>query len=235
MNLSFRDAARILNVSERTIYRWINQGALPVYRVNDQYRFNRAELLEWATSRRINVSADIFSEPETNASPPARVGDALRAGGIYYRLAGHDKPSVLREVVEILNLPEEVDRDFLYQVLMARENLGSTAIGEGVAIPHVRNPVVLHVTKPSVALTFLENPIDFGALDGDPVGVLLTLISPTVRAHLQILARLTHLLRFDEMKALLRNQAMRGDILNLVDQLEAAIDENVSAGCDQLR
>jgi nitrogen PTS system EIIA component len=226
VNLGIRDAARILNVSERTVYRWINQGVLPVHRVNDQFRFSRAELLEWATSRRLSISADIFEEPESSDAPPARVGDALRGGGIHYRVGGNDKESVLREVVGLLHLPEGVDRDFLFQVLMARENLGSTGIGDGVAIPHVRNPVVLHVTRPSVTLCFLENPIDFGSLDGKPVATLLTLISPTVRAHLQVLSRLTHLLRFDELKAALRLPAMRGDILATVDRLEQRLRDS---------
>ena len=64
MNLSVRDAATLLNVSEKTIYRWIKQQTIPAYRVQDQYRFNRAEILEWATSRRMNVSSEIFLEPE---------------------------------------------------------------------------------------------------------------------------------------------------------------------------
>ena len=48
--IDVRDSARLLNVSEKTIYRWVKQGKLPAYRINEQYRFNRAELLEWATS-----------------------------------------------------------------------------------------------------------------------------------------------------------------------------------------
>ena len=52
MKLSVRDAAVLLNVTEKTIYRWIKQGVIPAYQINDQYRFNRAELLEWATSAR---------------------------------------------------------------------------------------------------------------------------------------------------------------------------------------
>jgi len=55
----------------RPFYRWIQQGDLPAYRVNEQYRFNRAELLEWATAKRVNVSAAIFDEPvESGASLP---------------------------------------------------------------------------------------------------------------------------------------------------------------------
>jgi PTS system nitrogen regulatory IIA component len=136
----------LFQVSEKTIYRWITQGILPAYRVNDQYRFNRAEILEWATSRRMNVSAEIFAEPESTAVPLPGLVEALQAGGIFYRLGGHDKESVLRAVVETLRLPEEVDREFLFRVLFAREALESTGIGDGIAIPHVRNPIVLHVS-----------------------------------------------------------------------------------------
>ncbi len=59
MKLTVRDAAGLLNVSEKSIYRWIKQGVIPAYQINDQYRFNRAELLEWATSRKISVSPEI--------------------------------------------------------------------------------------------------------------------------------------------------------------------------------
>ena len=129
-------------------------------------------------------SPEIFRETEQSKIPLPSLSDALKAGGISYRIGGNDKPSVLHVIVDILNLPEEVDRGFLYQVLMARETLGSTGIGDGIAIPHVRNPVVLHVSKPSMTLCFLDHPIDFGAIDGQPVSTLFTLISPTVRAHL---------------------------------------------------
>lgn len=223
MNLLVRDAARILNVSERTIYRWIDQGVLPAYRVKDQYRFNRAELLEWATSRRINVSPEIFSEPESSANRQVTLLEALRTGGIHYRVEGSDKAAVLRSVVELLRLPEEVDREFLTQVLLARESLGSTGIGDGIAIPHVRNPVVLHVPYPSVTLCFLDHPIEFGALDGQPVSVLFTLISPTVRAHLQVLSRLAFVLRDPDVKPVLKRQGARDEIMSRIQQVESRL------------
>src|SRR5207248_5998644 len=108
MKLMVRDAAQLLNVTEKTIYRWIKQGVIPAYQINDQYRFNRAELLEWATSRKINVSPEIFAEPEGNGGSPPMLSEALRAGGVHYRVGGRDKPSVLRAVVDMIQLPEEV-------------------------------------------------------------------------------------------------------------------------------
>jgi len=102
----------------------------------------------------------------------------------------------------------------LYQVLLARENLGSTAIGDGIAIPHVRNPIVLHVQRPSITLCFLDNAIDFGALDGRPVHTLFTLISPTVRAHLRMLAIISFALREPGFKEVLRRQDSREEIMS---------------------
>jgi PTS system nitrogen regulatory IIA component len=223
MQLTVRDAAHLLNVSEKTIYRWINQGDLPAYRVNEQYRFHRAELLEWATAKKINVSVDIFQEPESTSAPLPQLVAALEAGGIFYRVGGSDKESVLRAVVETMRLPDEVNRDFLFRVLLAREALGSTGIGDGIAIPHVRNPVVLHVARPSICLCFLEKPIDFGALDRQQVFALFTMVSPTVRSHLHLLSRLSYALHDPKFKETISKQGSREVILNEARRVEVSV------------
>jgi PTS system nitrogen regulatory IIA component len=221
--LTVREAAALLNTSEKSVYRWIKQGLLPAYRINDQYRINRAELLEWATARKLHVSPEIFAEPESEGGAPPSLEEALRAGGIHYRVGGLDKASVLRAVVDTMKLPDDVDPEFLYQVLLAREALGSTGIGDGIAIPHVRNPIVLHLSRPSVSLCFLERPVDFGALDGQPVATLFTLVSPTVRAHLHLLSRLAFALRDDRFKTAVRSQASRDEIFEALHAAEAAL------------
>lgn len=223
MQLSVKDAARLLVVSEKTIYRWIKQEIIPAYRINEQFRFNKAELLEWATSRRIQVSPEVFAETETNGAPLPSLSDALAAGGVVYRLEGRDKSSMLQAMVDAMKLPDEVDRQFLYQVLLAREALGSTGIGDGIAVPHVRNPIVLHVNRPTVTLCFLEHPIDFGALDGKPVRVLFALVSPTVRAHLHLLSRLGFVLQNPEFKATVLREASREDIMTALAAAESGL------------
>lgn len=223
MRLSVKDVAGLLKVSEKTIYRWIKQETIPCYRVNEQFRFNRSELLEWATAQRLQVSPEIFLESETNKEPLPSLCEALKAGGVVYRVGGHDQSSVLRALVEVLKLPEEVDREFLYQVLQARETLGSTGIGDGIAIPHVRNPVVLHLSRPTLTLCFLEHPIDFRAIDGQLVNTLFTLISPTVRAHLHMLSRLSFVLQNRAFKAVLKRQASRDELMEAVARAETAL------------
>ena len=213
MQLGVKEAAGLLNISEKSVYRWISQGFLPAYRVNDQYRFNRAELLEWATSRKINVSPDIFNEPTSTGIPIPSLVESIQGGGIFYRIEGDTKSSVLKSLVEHMRLPDGVDRDFLFRVMLAREELASTGIGDGIAIPHVRNPVVLHVSQPVITLCFLETPVEYDALDGNPVQALFGLISPTVRAHLHLLSRLSFALRDEGFKSAITRQARREEIL----------------------
>ena len=207
MQLSVREAAKLLNAPEKTIHRWVKENLIPAHQVNDQIRFNRAELLEWAAARKMSVAPEIFTPPQDADEPVPSLLKALISGGIHYHLAGTDKNTVLRAVVDVMKLPDDVDREFLYSVLLARESLGSTAIGEGIAIPHVRNPIVLHLESPMVALSFLDHPIDFGAVDSKPVNTLFTLISPTVPAHLQLLSLLMYALQNTEFKAAVTAQA----------------------------
>lgn len=221
MQLSVRDAAQLLGVSEKTVYRWTRNGEIPHTRVNDQYRFHRVELLEWATARRIAVAPEIYQEPGDSASPS--LSEALAAGGVFYRLAGDDVGSVLREVVRHLRLPDDVDRDYLYEVMLAREQLGSTALGDGIAIPHPRNPIVLHVPRPTATLCFLEHPVDFRALDGRPVDTLFTLVSPTARGHLHLLSRLAFCLRDTSLRALLAEQAAKDALLQAFREAEGRL------------
>ena len=223
MELSVRDSAKLLNVSEKTVYRWAKQGDLPACRVNEQYRFNRADLLEWANARGINLSADLFSEP-VGTAPAVSLADAVRAGGVYHEVEGGEKTAALRDAVTRMPLPREVDRDFVLQLLLARESLGSTAIGRGIALPHVRNPVVMHVPCPMITVCFLKEPIEFGALDGEPVTTLFTMLSPTVRAHLHTLARLSFALQRPEFAEVISRRANRGEVLAACE----AIDRSVS-------
>jgi PTS system nitrogen regulatory IIA component len=226
MQLSVKDAAAFLNVSENKLYRWIKQEEIPYYKISEEFRFNRAELLEWATARKIHTSADLFPDTGAGDGPMPTFSDALAAGGIAYGVAGKDQASVFKAIVDVMKLPEEIDRDFLYQVLLARESLGSTGIGDGIAIPHVRNPVVLHVAEPIVTLCFLETPIDFSAIDGKPVQILFTLICPSVRTHLHLISRLGFILRDPDFKAALKRQAPRDELTDSLLRAEKAISAN---------
>ena len=152
------------------------------------------------------------------------MSEALEAGGVFYRVEGTTPDKVLTEVAQHLRLPDEVDRNYLQQVLVARERIASTGIGEGIAIPHPRNPVLLHITKPTVTLCFLEQPVDFHALDGKPVRILFTVITPTLRSHLHLLSKLGFMLGNKEFRRTLAEEGSREEIFSALRQAESLLE-----------
>jgi nitrogen PTS system EIIA component len=223
VQLTVRDVSKFLNVSESVVTRWIKQRGLPAQHVAGQYRFNRAELLEWATANRIKVSLEMFDHLDTEDEPVPSLAKALEEGGIYYQLQDTSKERALRALVQVLPLPDGVDRELLLRLFLAREASATTAIGGGIALPHVRNPIVLHVARPMVTLGFLERPVAFGALDGQPVHVLFSLICPTMRSHLQMLSRLSFALHDARFKEVVMRQGQPEEILREARRIEAAL------------
>jgi len=223
MQLTVRDVSKHLNVSESTVTRWIKQRGLPARQVGGQNRVNRAELLEWATANNVKVSLELFDHLEADADAVPCLSEALEVGGIHYQLQDTNKDRALRALIQVLPLPESMDHELLLRLFLAREASASTAIGDGIAIPHVRNPIVLHVSRPAVTLAFLSRPVDFGALDGKPVHVLFSIISPTNRSHMQLLSRLSFALHDGKFRETVARQAPREAIMQEVCRVEAGM------------
>jgi nitrogen PTS system EIIA component len=223
MQLTVSEVARLLQVDEKTVTTWIRKKGLPAVKINEQYRLNRVDLLEWATDQGIKLSPEIFTSAQDERIAFPSLSQALEAGGIHYGVPGEETQTVLKNVVALLKLPSQIDPDFLLQVLLAREALGTTAIGDGIAIPHVRNPIILQVSSPAITLCFLQKPIDFNAVDGKPVDILFTLISPTARTHLHLLAKLAYALRDKRFKEVLRHRGEATELLAIVKTIEAEI------------
>jgi nitrogen PTS system EIIA component len=221
MQLTTRDAARLLGVSEATLEKWLKSGELAGTRVDDQYRFNKIDLLEFAATRNLEISPELLAELEQPQLPS--LAEAIRTGGVHRGIPGGDKATILRAVVDRLPLPRETDRALVHRVLLAREALGSTGFGNGIAIPHPRNPIVLRVQKPEVAICYLDQPVDFEALDGKPVHTLVTLVSPSTRAHLHLLALIASALRDPVVAARLEERADADRIVPEVARVEAAL------------
>lgn len=221
MHLTLRQVASYLDVGETTVRRWIATRGLPAHRVNERLHCNAIEVWEWAVENGIPVSRRLLEQARREPDDVPTLSALVATGGVHRDVGGRSREEVLQEVVTRLPLPADVDRDFLLSVLEAREAMGSTGIGDGIAIPHVRNPIVLHVAHPFVALCLLRHPVDFGAIDGRPVHALFVVVSPNVPAHLRILARLGFALRDAELRRLLSMAAPTDALLRRIAALDA--------------
>jgi PTS system nitrogen regulatory IIA component len=221
MKLTVPEVARMFGATETTVERWIRDDRLPCEKVHGQYRFHRAELLEWANVHGL----DLKVEPalvQRAVSPGPSLFDALVAGGVHRGLEASDRAGALRAVVERLPSVDSADRELVFEVFLARENLGSTGIGDGIAIPHVRNPMLLDVAEPSLTLCFLERPIEFVAIDGKPVHTLFAIVAPTARTHLALLARLAQALHDAEFRRALLARAPDPELLAHAHRIDVA-------------
>jgi PTS system nitrogen regulatory IIA component len=116
---------------------------------------------------------------------------------IFPYLGGSDRPTVLRDLAERVAAAGRVDdADRLYGKLWEREQLGSTGIGSGVAVPHCK---MKGIDRPVMAVGVTPKAIDFGAVDGKPVAVFFLVVSPEDEPaeHLRALAEISRWARAD--------------------------------------
>ncbi len=219
MQITVRDAAHYLGVSEATIRQWIRRRALPAHHVNERLHLNAIEVWEWAIENGVHASRKLLDQARGSREDVPPLAELLRIGGIHHDVPGRDRTAVLREIVARLPLAPDTDREFLLAVLEAREAMGSTGVGDGIAIPHVRNPILLQAAEPFVTLCLLRDGVNFDAVDGQPVHALFTVVSPSVPAHLRVLAQLGFVLRDQQLRQLLRDRAAAADILTRVATL----------------
>lgn len=219
MFLKVTAVADAVGVDERMVLDWIRYKGLPAHKQDDRYRINRIDLLEWATANGVVIPPRLFEAAEDEISLPT-VFSALKRGGIHFGLPGDTAEEALREVVNRLKLSHGLDPEFLLQTLLAREALGSTAFGNGIAIPHVRNPIVGQTDDSAISLCFLKKPIDFAAIDGKPVNILFTFITVNVKEHLHLLAKLAFLLHDQYFQNLLHVPGSEAEIMSAVSSLE---------------
>jgi len=131
-------------------------------------------------------------------------------------LSGATKADAIRELAETLTKRyRDIDCDRLVEVLWERERLGSTAIGDGIAIPHGKLPGIQRVV--GAFGRHLEG-VDFDSLDGKPTQLLFLLVAPddSVGQHLKALARVSRLLKDPEFRGRLLAAGDRSELLRLM-------------------
>ncbi|MBI4979526.1 MAG: PTS sugar transporter subunit IIA [Spirochaetes bacterium] len=215
MDLKIKDLVRFLNVPERTVLGWIREKKIPVYRIHHQYRFDRAEISEWALASGIASTAELAEL--TSGKTPVDIVNNIRAGGVFYHVAGTTVHEVLRNAVDIMPLPHGIDKALVASQLIEREELMPTAVGKGIAIPHPRRPVMTDIGNERCAIIFPEHPINFKARDGIAVHVFFITLSANHNRHLEMLSRIAYLCRNEVFAGLLKNRASMGTILSYIE------------------
>jgi mannitol/fructose-specific phosphotransferase system IIA component (Ntr-type) len=153
------------------------------------------------------------------------LGEILSPATINLDLQSADRDSVLDELVnqipQFANLPES--RQTLLRALREREQLHSTGIGDGIALPHSRNALVGLVDQPIMVFGRHQKGLPYDAIDGVPARLFFLLIAPTVTQHLAILARLGRVLRDPKLRKNLLTAEKPENVPVLMREAEAKL------------
>ncbi len=222
MHLSVKDVAKMLNVSEKTVYRMIRNETIPFYRVGGQWRFDRRHIRSWLADAGQFTVKTVSEEPTGEDEETIAVSEFLRRGGIYRGIKGKTKAAAIRACLDQIGRTVlHLDTRRLFDSIMERERLCPTAIGNEIAMPHPRH-FSRFTTLSYIALCFLEQPIPFESLDRDQVDTLVFIFPRSERRFLRIQAKLLRLLKDDQVLAMIKGGS-RGEIHNLLSCKEEEI------------
>ncbi len=223
--MSLDELAVHIGMDARIVRRWVERGKLPGTMVHGHWRFNRAQMLDWLQKELHSLDREHICNLERAMSAgndDQVLGGLLPVEAIDMNLAARSRASVLNELVGLAERTNLVyDREGLLAAVRDREELYSTALPNGVAIPHPRRPMPYATAEPLVCLARVPAGIPFGAPDGQLTDLFFFVCSHDERAHLCVLARLALMLN-SGLAAQLREADDPSTALELVIERETA-------------
>ncbi len=222
--LTAKEVAQLLGIPMVTVLRWAHQGKIPCWLKEDGYEFKQHDILTWASTHNFMLAKKEAISPDTLPEESVSLTKALERGGFFYNQAGNDIYSVLKNAVDIIPLPAGTDKEKVLNELLNREEIASTGIGKGVAIPHPRIMLKLDLDAPVIFVVFLEKDVDFNAVDGLGVFVLFLIFSPSTHLHLKLLSQLSLCLREETFLTLLKKKSEKNILLSAIQTIENQFD-----------
>ncbi|MDR1908560.1 MAG: PTS sugar transporter subunit IIA [Spirochaetaceae bacterium] len=195
--LTIEEVAKYLRVSERTVYDWAQKGELPAGKIGTVWRFKKLEIERWVNDR----LAVRNLEPQFSAIQAETIVSPDR---IVFMSYSTKRDALLALADNLAAAPQVKNRQELAAEIIKREDLMSTAVGRGIAIPHVRLASVTDLVV-SVGISRIDI-VDFLALDDEPVRILL-MIAAAYNQHAYYLQTLSF------FSARLKNRALRESLL----------------------
>jgi PTS system nitrogen regulatory IIA component len=147
-----------------------------------------------------------------------KMSDILEEENLIPDLKAKDKKKAIEELANaVVKTNPSLDKDSLVRVLLDREALGSTAIGDGVAIPHGKFPGII---TPIISFGRSRKGLDFESMDGQPVFLFFLLVAPedSASVHLKALARIAKMLKDSNFRKLLIEAPNRKELYKIIIQ-----------------
>ncbi len=204
--LTIEEVAKYLRVSERTVYDWAQKGEIPAGKIGTVWRFKKADVVGWVNERLSGGSG------QKDRNEAVHVKSILSPNRIVFIKAEAKKDALTELAASLATAPQVKRADELLSEILKREELMSTAVGRGIALPHVR---LSSVTDLVSAVGICRTPIlDFETLDDEPVHLLL-MIAAAYSQHSYYLRTISY------FSAKLKDAALRRALIQSASPLDA--------------
>jgi len=215
--LTAKQIAQLLKLPEVTILRWEHQGKIPCKIIDNQVMFKKSEIISWAKQHDLPIQ-----EQNNDSAKKAEMllSRAIEKGRIYHHIPGNDIYTVFQNALKKLTFISNDNAQPVLEALLDREELNSTGIGNGIAIPHTRNRMDIGIPEPHVSVFFLESTVEFSAIDQEPVYVLFMIFTSSVKEHLKILSKISFVLQQTQIIKILQQRNRNNDLVSTIEQLE---------------
>jgi len=207
--LTTSEAAQLLNVAETTMRRWVRQG---LFQGADSSGggIDREELLGWARAHGLGT---VPKRPDRPTPPADLLSDAVARGAVVGDIEVSSAADAIFLAVDAVPDFRDGARARLLGEVLERERMASTGLGHGVALPPPRKPPADLAPEPVISVCFPREPLDWAALDGEPVFAVFLVLSPSAPVHLEILSRVAFALRTPEFLDFLRERPTQDELV----------------------
>lgn len=228
--LTIQEVARMLGVDVRRVERMAQRGEIPCQKVGGQFRFNRAQITEWLQQQMGGMSHENLAQVDAGMTAHRQTPQdeliltpMLKSEAVTTSLGSRTKGSTLRELVSLATQTGKVyDEHALLEAVQHREELCSTAMEGGIAIPHPRRPLPDAIAEPILVVARTQG-IAFGAPDGRLTTLFFLTASQDDRHHLHTLARLCRMLHDEDFIGHLEEAETPAEMIELLTDRESEV------------
>lgn len=217
MKLLIKDVSSMLMISEREINRMVHRKEIPFHVMQDKVWFNKQQVIEWALTR--NHPINLSDNPRFEEYKVKTLTSLLGEKDFFYNCPLQES-SYIDEIVALTRFDTSVDRGVVAQLLKSRERLMSTAIGNGIALPHPRIPLIVGRDKPLISFFFPRTLLNLNSIDGALVHSIILIISQSIKQHLGLLAHLSFLLSKPEFRTALSERKPFEELITIIETIE---------------
>ncbi|MBQ9206652.1 MAG: PTS sugar transporter subunit IIA [Treponema sp.] len=204
--LTIEEVAKYLRVSERTVYDWAQKGEIPAGKIGTVWRFKKSEIEKWVNERLSSSQKPAESKQMVSAK------NILSPDRIVFINHSTKRDAIVELAQNLATAPQIKNEKELVEEILKREELMSTAIGRGIAIPHVR---LSSVTDLVMSVGICNNELlDFQTIDDTPVRILI-MIAAAYNQHSYYLQTLSF------FSSKLKDKEVRDSLLSCKDAMEA--------------